>query len=397
MGREGEVVQDLVKDFEKEYPEIHVRVQQIPWSAAHEKLLTSYVGRSTPDLAQLGNTWLAEFSALRALEPLDGWIIRSSSLAAADYFPGIWDTNVIDGVISGVPWYVDTRLLFYRKDTLAKAGYQSMPTTWDGWLAAMRAIKQVVGPDRYAILLPVNEPTELTILGLQAGSPLLAEHATRGAFTAPAFRRGFDFYLGLFREGLAPPLQNTQIANLYQEFSRGYFAMYVTGPWNLGEFKRQLPPEQQDSWGTAPLPGPDGPSSGVSLAGGSSLVLFRDSRHKAEAWALIEYLSRPDVQSRFYTLSGDLPARLEAWKDPALSADARIGAFREQLLRAVPSPKVPEWENIFQRIHPWAAQVVYGKMGPDSALAGLDREVDRILEKRRWLMTRRGLAAEAGK
>ena len=60
MGREGEVVQELIPEFERENPGIKVVVQQMPWSAAHEKLLTAYVGNSTPDLSQLGNTWIAE-------------------------------------------------------------------------------------------------------------------------------------------------------------------------------------------------------------------------------------------------------------------------------------------------------------------------------------------------
>ena len=71
MGREGEVVAELVRDFERENPGVRVEVQQIPWGAAHEKLLTAHVGGSTPDLAQLGNTWLPEFVALGALAPLD--------------------------------------------------------------------------------------------------------------------------------------------------------------------------------------------------------------------------------------------------------------------------------------------------------------------------------------
>src|SRR3982751_1297640 len=32
MGREGEVVAQLIPDFEREHPGVHVRVQQIPWS-----------------------------------------------------------------------------------------------------------------------------------------------------------------------------------------------------------------------------------------------------------------------------------------------------------------------------------------------------------------------------
>ena len=40
----------------------------------------------------------------------------------------------------GLPWYVDTRLLFYRTDLLRAAGYAAPPQTWAEWLAAMRAI-----------------------------------------------------------------------------------------------------------------------------------------------------------------------------------------------------------------------------------------------------------------
>ena len=33
--REGEVLRDLVPEFERAHPGVRVRVQQIPWSAAH--------------------------------------------------------------------------------------------------------------------------------------------------------------------------------------------------------------------------------------------------------------------------------------------------------------------------------------------------------------------------
>ena len=74
MGREGEVLSQLMPGFEREHPDIHVEVQQIPWTAAHEKLLTAYVGDATPDIAMLGNTWVPEFVALNALAPLDSFV-----------------------------------------------------------------------------------------------------------------------------------------------------------------------------------------------------------------------------------------------------------------------------------------------------------------------------------
>ncbi len=142
MGREGEVVQELTREFERENPGIRVRVQQIPWSAAHEKLLTAFAGDAMPDVFQLGATWVPEFVALGAISPLDDRIAASPGIAREDFFAGIVDPNEIDGRLWGLPWYVDTRLLFYRKDILARAGYPEPPRTWAEWRAAMAQIKR---------------------------------------------------------------------------------------------------------------------------------------------------------------------------------------------------------------------------------------------------------------
>ncbi len=269
LGREGEVVRELVPDFERAHPGIRVIVQQIPWTAAHEKLLTGFVGGSPPDLAQLGNTWIPEFAAIGALEPLAGRVAASAGLSEKSYFEGIWETNQYEGALYGIPWYVDTRVLFYRPDILAAAGYAEAPRTWSAWRDAMEKIRAASGGSAYAILLPTNEWEQLTILGIQKGSSLLDDGDTRGAFAGPAFREAAECYVGLFRDGLAPVVSYTQLGNPYQEFARCYFAMWITGPWNLGEFRRRLKPEEQRLWMTAPLPAPDGVAwPGPSLAGG---------------------------------------------------------------------------------------------------------------------------------
>ena len=365
MGREGEVVADLVPAFEAEHPGIRVRVQQIPWSAAHEKLLTAYVGGSVPDLAQLGNTWVPELAALDALVPLDPLIARTPSLDPADVFPGIWDTNVVDGTVYGLPWYVDTRVVFYRRSAMARIARP--------------------GERRYGLFAPLNEWTLPVVLGMQAGSPLLRDGGQYGAFDAPDYRRAFTFLLGLYRDGLATP-PSMASSNLYQEFARGDFAMVVTGPWNLGEFRARLPDSLQTDWATAPLPGPDGP--GTSTAGGSSLALFRGADHPAEAWAFAAYLARPDVQARFYGLTGSLPARVSAWRTAGLADDPRARAFADQLRLAQPTPKIPEWERITTLVMRYTEGAARGVMTDDEALAALDRDVDALLEKRRWLLAR---------
>ena len=388
MGREGEVVAQLLPEFERAHPGLKVKVQQLPWTAAHEKLLTAFAGDATPDLCQLGNTWIPELVALNALEPLDRYVAASPIVDADDYFAGIWDTNRVDGKLYGVPWYVDTRLMFYRRDLLRHAGFSSPPRSWQEWTEMLAAIERQAAPDRYAILLPLNEFEPLLALALQQGEPLLREDGRWGNFRGAGFRRALEFYLEMFQRGWAPAVASAAISNVWNEFGRGRFVFFVSGPWNIGELQRRLSSEQQDTWMTAPLPGPDGP--GASIAGGSSLVVFRASRHQETAWRLVEFLSQPAVQRRFHALTGDLPPRRTTWKDPGLAADVHARAFREQLERVEPAPKVPEWERIASEMRLVAERVVHGQLSVGEAARELDARADRILEKRRWLLARRG-------
>ncbi|HEX9108899.1 MAG TPA: sugar ABC transporter substrate-binding protein [Longimicrobiales bacterium] len=397
LGREGEVVAQLAPQFERENPGIRVQVQQIPWTAAHEKLLTAYVGDATPDLAQIGNTWVSEFAALGAVRPLTRLAASSPVANENAFFAGAWRGNVVNGVAYGLPWYVDTRVIFYRPDLLKQAGYDSVPATWSGWLEAMQRLKQVVGPRNYAILLPTTEWAPPVSLALATGSTLLKDGGRYGAFEEPAFRRAYDFYIDIFRRGLAPPVASSAVSNVYQEFARGSFAMYITGPWQLGEFAHRLPPGTP--WATAPMPGPDGEGSRISMAGGSSLVIFRSTAHEAEAWRFLEYLSRPDVQLRFYGLTGDLPAVTAAWRDTSLIGNRYARAFWEQLQRMEPLPAVPEIEDICIRVQDATESVVRGGTSVDAALARLDKQVNDILAKRRWLLAQDSIrrAGAAGK
>ena len=388
MGREAEVVAELLPGFEREHPGLRVEVQAIPWTSAHEKLLTAYAAGAMPDLLQLGNTWIAEFAALDALEPLQARVDAAGGIDPADYFPGIWQTNVVGGHLRGVPWYVDTRLLYYRRDILREAGVEALPRTWDEWAAAMAAVQRHAGPGRHAILLPLNEFEPQLSLALQQDDPLLRDHDTRGNFDSPGFRRALAFYARIFEEGWAPAVSETQVSNVWDEFFRGRNAFYLSGPWNIREFRRRAPPALAQEWGTLPLPGPDGPGAGI--AGGTSLVLPRGGPRTDAAWALVEYLSRPGVQRRFHALSGNLPPRRSTWRHPALAGDRLAAAFRDQLERVRPTPQVLEWERIAQEIRLSTERVVRGGLPQDQAVRELDASVDAILAKRRWILAREG-------
>lgn len=378
LGREGEVVAEFLPQFEKETG-IVVDIQQIPWTAAHEKILTAHVGNSLPDVAQVGNTWISELVAVDAIMPIPATLVPR-----ADYFPGIWDTNVVAGTLYGVPWYVDTRLLFYRTDMIP-----TPPRTWSEWLAVMERLKrESKNPDFYPIIMPTNEWPQPVIMALQRGAVLVDDEG-HARFDDPRFIEGFAFYIDLFRRGLAPTVSNTQVANIYQQFGDGHFAIFISGPWDVGNLRTRLTPEQQKTWSTAPMPAPDGtPYPGVSLAGGSSLVIPKHSRNPEAARKLIAFLSRPEVQARFYELSGDLPARRSAWRVPKLVADRELAGFRTQLDRTVALPRLPEAENMVISLTEIGQLAVRGQYDARKGALALDDKIEKMLEKRRWVLTR---------
>jgi len=386
MGTEGEQADTFLREFEKLHPGVRVELQTIPWSSAHDKLITAYAGRSTPDVCQLGNTWVTEFQAMNALAPLDSFVTLSNVVQKKNYFNGIWETNVIEGKLYGIPWYVDTRALFYRTDLLQEAAYSRPPDTWEEFSQIAKALtKDKDGDgktDQYGIFLPVNPNLDPIVVFFiwQNGADVLKDNYLYPALQEPAVREAFEFYISFFRAG-ASPMETSQMTNFYQAFRDGYFAMFISGPWNVSEMSKRIP-EIEGRWAVAPLPKRKGRDS---WAGGSSLVVFESSERKAEAWKLIEFLSQVEIQRQFYKATFDLPAVKQAWADSVLFGNPKVQAFYQQLEFAHPAAKIPEWEQIIDKIGTWTERVIFDTRTLDEALEGMMQDINRILDKRRWL------------
>lgn len=387
MGSEAEQVAKIMSEFEKRFPDIKVKVQQIPWTAAQEKLITAFASDNTPDICQLGNTWIPQFASLNAITSLDSFISKSNIVKPEKFFSGIWETNIIDDKVYGIPWYVDTRLMFYRKDVFERAGFVSPPKNWNElYLLCKRISETQKAKDKFPIFIPTNEWNSFIIFGLQAGAMLLKDKNTRGNFSSKEFKKAFDFLIRFHKENLTP-FGMMQVTNVYQAMAEEYISIYFSGPWNIPEFKKWMTGELADKWATAPMPGYKNEYPGISLAGGSSLVIFKNSKHKNEVWKLIEFLSQPEIQLKVYKVTNNLPAVIVTWQDSTLSNDIYMKAFYQQLQNVVSAPKIPEWEQIvFSKLQQYAEFAARGVMSTNEALKKLDEDADRILEKRRWIV-----------
>ncbi|MEK7819011.1 MAG: sugar ABC transporter substrate-binding protein [Bacteroidota bacterium] len=383
FGAEGEKVKLLIEQFEKENPSIKVKVQQIPWTSAHEKLLTAFAGNSLPDVCQLGNTWIPEFVTLKSLENLNSLLLKSS-IKEENYFSGIFETNKIDSGLYGLPWYIDTRVLFYRKDLFDSIGWKSPPKNWDELKRVSILLKNKY-PKSYPIFLPANEWNPQIIFGMQNGSSFLKNNNSFGNFSEEKYKTAFSFYKYFYENNLSP-VGMSQVSNVYQAFTEGFIMMYITGPWNIGEFQKRIPQDKQHIWMTAAMPSTDSIYPGASLAGGSSLVLFKSSKNKIASWKLIEFLTSKKQQLKFYTQTGNLPSNRDAWNDSILINNIYTKAFRLQLENLISTPKVPEWENIAMKVQKSGEAVSVKQSSITEILFNLDNDVNRILEKRRSLL-----------
>lgn len=387
FGSEAEHVRPLLADFERRHPQIRVRLQQIPWSAAHEKLLTAWVGGALPDVFQAGSTWLAELHALGVLAPLDARIAATPGLDTDDFFAAAFGAGRFDATTVALPWYVETRVLFYRRDLLSAPGDEPIPRDWNQWRDRLGDLHRR-GAAGHPLLLPVSEWETVVSLAWQHGSELLRDGGRYGDFRAAPFRAALDAWLSFFRSGLAVPPGSAGL-DPWSDFAAGRFVCFHSGPWSVGILRDRLPPGSPVVWSTAPLPGRGGP--GVSLSGGASLAVHAGSTRGDAAWTLVRHLVAAETMRRFHRAGGNLPARRSAWTE-TMRREAPTRAFWEQLGNARTPPPIAEWERIAQAIARHAEAAARGMVDADAAVTRLDAEVDAILAKRRWLLER-GAAA----
>ena len=118
MGTEGEVLGDFAEAFTEDNPDAEVEVTAIPWDSAHDKIANAIAAGETPDVTLVGTTWMGEFGESGGLDPLPEDLVDSSA-----FFDGAWGSTEVGGTSYGVPWYVETRVLYYRKDLAEKAGW----------------------------------------------------------------------------------------------------------------------------------------------------------------------------------------------------------------------------------------------------------------------------------
>jgi multiple sugar transport system substrate-binding protein len=370
MGAEGENLPKLTKEFETANPGVKVQVTAIPWDAAHDKFTTAITANKTPDVAMVGTTWMGEFAGMGALDPTPGQIDKSV------FFEGAQKTTEVGGTSYGIPWYVETRLVYYRTDLAKKAGINSPPTDWAGLKAMAKAMQDKAGA-KWGIGLQAGGTgswQSIMPFAWSAGADLTKDGGKAYNLDSAEVLKAAKYYQSFFTDGIsdkAAPAQPTT----EPDFASGKVPMFISGPWMMSAVEKAGGAGFKDKYDVMQIPA-DKESS--SFVGGSNLVVFKNTKNRDASWKFIQWLGDPKVQVKWYQLSTDLPSVKSAWQDPALTADKKLAVFGKQLETAKAPPSFSTWEQVITSFDTQMEKVTKTGADPAAALKTVQQQADSI-------------------
>ena len=366
MGNEGVKLKVLADAFMAAHPGVTVNVTPVDWGQAVAKLQTAIAGKQTPDVSQMGTDMMGQFAATGALEAVP------ANFDPTAYFQSAWNTNIVNGTVYGVPWYVETRLLYYRTDIAAKAGITKPPATWDE-LTAMAKAMQATGGAKWGISLGTKNWQEyLPFLWSNGGT--VTDDQGKYQLNSPAAVEALTYYASFFKDKLSPT-SVPEGFDITPAFVAGTHPMFFSGPWHLSLIKEAGGPGFETKWTTAPMPTK---VSSTSFLGGADLVVFKNSPNKDLAWAFVQYLTDPKTQVAWFTDVTDLPAVQAAWSDPALTGDPNVAKFGEQLKSTMAQPATASWSELATALNSTLEKLTTGAMTPQAAADEMQAEAEKI-------------------
>lgn len=354
-------------------PKATLKVTDVPWDQILTKVQTAAAAGTGPDIIMAGADQTASVIGTGALAPVPDGVYDP-----ADFYPAAVASVTGKDGLYGIPWYVETRFLFYRKDIADSLGLKA-PTTWDEMEAMAAAFKARDG-GTYGISLPrpVENPAQVIVPFVsQAGGSMT--DGTKWTIDTPQFVKALDFYAGFFQRKEAPLDGGSSDAT----FENGGTPMFISGPWMLDGYKQEI------AGGTAPkgftmdsvgyTVAPAGPAgNNDQYIGGGNLGVFADSDNKASAWSLLSWMGKKEQQQTWYDLNAELPANIAAADYPAITGNPVTAVLMAQMKHTVATPSYPAWSQIADLIGTYSERVANGEMTSADAARQIQSQADGL-------------------
>jgi multiple sugar transport system substrate-binding protein len=342
------------------HPDIQVTVNNVgSGPAEYDKLFTAIKANNEPDLGQV------EFQYLPTFETTGGLVDLSQYGAASvqsQFVPWTWSQVTLGSSIYAIPQDSGPMAMYYRADIFKKYNLP-VPTTWAQY-ADDAAKLHAADPNEYITDFPPKEPGWFTGLLWQAGGQLFGINGQ--SWKVSINNSTAQQVASYWQNMLSNKLVKTEpdfVNAWYHDLATGTVATWISAVWGASTISSNAPQASGD-WRVAPIPQWTAGQTADGNWGGSTTVVFKDTKYPKQAAEFAMWLNT-NQQSINYMIKGAsiFPAAAAADSSSLLSSPlAYYGNQNVFQLFKQASPEV----NVNFKWGPTINQV-YTDMGDDFA------------------------------
>jgi len=387
-----DIVAQLSKQFEEEYPNIKINFDAMPYDAMRDKILTSFLASDANyDVIIVDNPWMDEFAKANFLTPLDEFIQNTQDYKFEDFVGPVREMGVVDGKIYGIPYYNYALGMIVRQDLFDDPKLQedfqkqfnqplTVPTTLEDYLKVGKFFKDhgtfgaAMQPQRgYKIF----EEWKNWLYG--AGGNLMDENGNV-IIDNDAGKKALNMYIEMYKTAAPPNSLNWGFDESLRSMASGESATMISYNWMLPTLNK-----------------PDGPSGNLAgkfalheVPGGKAVLgtwhwaIPANTKHKEQAWTFISWLTSPKMDKQRVILGG-APTRVSVMQDQEVWSQGFGQAYYETVLKiledAEPLARGPHAEEIINEVGTFLNSAVAGEMSVEDALKAAADKVREISAK----------------
>jgi trehalose/maltose transport system substrate-binding protein len=336
-----------------------------------------------PDITEIDNIW----PGLLADDLLDLKPYLGDEMTAID--KNLLDAFTVRGRLVALPEFVESPVLYYRTDLLAKYGYRRPPRTWDELAQIAKVIqdgeRKSGAANFWGYIWQGAEGEALNCNALEwqrAEGANLIDGAGKIAPFSPAAEsslRRARSWIGTISPPSVVEYDEEDSGNLWvagsAAFARGWVALYKTSVAS---------PLIAHKFATASMPA--GNKGFAWTFGGMGLAVSRYSAHPKEAVQVVRYLVSSAIERRRLVASSTIPTRTSLLSDTTLLDNTGFNGWLSQHwelgMFARPSALTGKKYEAISRAYSHAVHdALSGKQDPHQALAQLQVDLINIMHQ----------------
>ncbi len=369
---EERLLRAQLADFDQLYPEIIVVYEPVPQDF-QPKLEAMIAAGNEPDVFYVELGQALRLMRNNALLRLDDYM-ASTGTYSEDFAPAPLDAYRYEGSIYGIPKDFNTLALFYNRDQFDAAGlpYPTPDWTWDDLKNAAGTLTQ---PGVWGLTTPPDVARFVPFV-YQAGGRVMSDDYSQVLLNAPEAVQAMDFYTSFKREGIGamPADMGAGVGWAGDAFGLGKSAMVLEGGWLIPYLQQKYP---EVNYGATELP--KGPAGQANLFFTVSYSISARTKAPDAAWALVNYLTGLENQTRVLRSGFALPTRLALKEDPYFGENLASAAIFAGNAYAWPFNFGLRSNKVNTAINEALERVLLGRQGSADAIAQATREIEEAI------------------